>query len=242
MSFCRWWRLRIIRSTEPRPAGSAASCRAAPRSRQNRDQFEGCQGDGVRRMYGVSSARGRGSATRLSQNLSILRRKRPRLLFESVRSNANQTAVSQHTGVERTLRRNEEKDGEYMDTITFTKSEAPEWLLAMWKEIDDKTFGKGFDCFAENAVCNLGVADWHGRETIRENLRAFIDRGFTANHDVVEYWDSPMLKVFHGKVGMKFDDPNIKPVRPTMCHFFYMDPKDPTKVVRWIGAVGPTGF
>ena len=54
-----------------------------------------------------------------------------------------------------------------MDTITFTKTAAPAWLLAMWKEIDDKTFGKGFDCFAENAVCNLGVADWHGREAIR---------------------------------------------------------------------------
>ncbi len=24
--------------------------------------------------------------------------------------------------------------------------------------------GKGFDCFAEDAVSNLGVADWHGRE------------------------------------------------------------------------------
>jgi hypothetical protein len=129
-----------------------------------------------------------------------------------------------------------------MNTITFTKTAAPEWLLAMWKEIDDKTFGKGFDCFAEDAVCNLGVADWHGREAIRENLRAFIDKGFTAHHDVAEYWDSPTLKVFHGKVGMKFNDPGIKPVRPTMCHFFYMDPKDPTKVSRWIGAVGPTGF
>jgi hypothetical protein len=31
-------------------------------------------------------------------------------------------------------------------------------------------------------------------------------------------------------------------VRPTMSHFFYMDEKDPTKVGRWIGAVGPTAF
>ena len=30
-----------------------------------------------------------------------------------------------------------------MDTVTFTKTAPPEWLLAMWKEIDDKTFGKG---------------------------------------------------------------------------------------------------
>jgi hypothetical protein len=27
-----------------------------------------------------------------------------------------------------------------------------------------------------------------------------------------------------------------------MAHFFYMDEKDPTKVKRWIGSVGPTGF
>ena len=25
---------------------------------------------------------------------------------------------------------------------TFTKTAPPEWLLAMWKEIDDKTFGR----------------------------------------------------------------------------------------------------
>jgi len=78
-----------------------------------------------------------------------------------------------------------------MNTITFTKTAAPDWFLAMWKEIDEKTFGKGMDCFAEDAVCNLGVADWHGREAIRENLRAFIDTGFTAHHDKVEYWFRP---------------------------------------------------
>ena len=50
--------------------------------------------------------------------------------------------------------------------------------------------------------CNLGVADWHGREQIRENLRAFIDTGFTALHDVVEYWDGGSLKVFRGTVTM----------------------------------------
>ena len=39
-----------------------------------------------------------------------------------------------------------------MTTQTFTKTAAPAWLLAMWKDIDDKTFGAGFDCFAEDAV------------------------------------------------------------------------------------------
>ena len=129
-----------------------------------------------------------------------------------------------------------------MTTLTFTKTTPPQWLLAMWKEIDDKTFGKGFDCFAKDAICNLGVADWHGREVIRNNLRQFIDTGFAALHEVVEYWDSPLLKIFHGKVAMKFDDPSIPPVGPTMTHFFYMDEKDLTKVKRWIGSVGPTRF
>ncbi len=129
-----------------------------------------------------------------------------------------------------------------MTTMTFTKTTPPEWLLAMWKEIDDKTFGKGFDCFAEHAVCNLGVADWHGREAIRQNLRDFIDKGFTAHHDIAEYWDSPLLKIFHRKVTMIFDNPATPAVKPTMTHFFYMDEANPSKVRRWIGSVGPTGF
>ena len=110
-----------------------------------------------------------------------------------------------------------------MTTMTFTKIAAPAWLLAMWKEIDDKTFGKGFDCFAEDAVCNLGVADGTAARRSATTCAQFIDKGFTAHHDVVEYWDSPTLKIFHGKVTMTFDDPAIKPVRPTMTHFFYMD-------------------
>src|SRR5260370_25294829 len=98
-------------------------------------------------------------------------------------------------------------------TQTMRKTAPPEWLLAFWKEIDDKTFGKGFDCFTEDATCNLGVADWHGRETIRNNLRAFIDTGFTALHDVTEYWDGGPLKVFRGVVTMTPDDDSSKPVK-----------------------------
>ena len=126
--------------------------------------------------------------------------------------------------------------------VVFTKKEAPQWLLEMWKEIDDKTFGKGFDCFAEDAVCNLGVADWKGREAIRANLKAFIDTGFTALHHVTEYWDGGSLKVFRGVVDMTPDDKPDATVHPTMTHFFYMDEKDNTKVRRWVGAVGPTAF
>jgi hypothetical protein len=125
---------------------------------------------------------------------------------------------------------------------TMTKIAPPAWLLAFWKEIDNKTFGKGFDCFAEDATCNLGVADWHGREQIRQNLRAFIDTGFTALHDVVEYWDGGSLKVFWGTVTMTPDDKSKPVVRPVMTHFFYMDEQDPSKVRRWIGSVGPIQF
>jgi len=128
------------------------------------------------------------------------------------------------------------------NTITFTKTAPPEWLMAMWKEIDDKTFGKGFDCFTEDAISNNGVADWHGREEIRENLRAMINKGITEHHEVVEYWDGGSLKVFRGTVARTFDEPSKESVTPVMTHFFYMNKADPSKVSHWIGAVGPAEF
>jgi len=129
-----------------------------------------------------------------------------------------------------------------MTTQTFTKKAPPEWLLAFWKEIDDKTFGKGFDCFAEDATARLGVAEWNGREIIRESLCAFIDTGFTAHHDVAEYCDGGSLKIFRGIVTMTPGDRSKAVVKPVMTHFFYMDEKDPYKVRSWIGSVGPVAF
>ena len=128
-----------------------------------------------------------------------------------------------------------------MTQVTFTKMDPPAWLLAFWREIDDKTWGAGFDCFADDAVCNLGVADWRGKEAIRAKLRGFIDTGFTAHHDVLEYWDSPALKVFRGRVTMT-PDGGGPAVHPTMTHFFYMDADAPGLVKRWYGAVGPVSF
>jgi hypothetical protein len=75
----------------------------------------------------------------------------------------------------------------------------------------------------------IGHEHEHGREAIRENLRAFVDRGFTAHHDVAEFWDGGRLNVFRGFVTMTPDDPAHKPVRPAMTQFFYMDEQDPTK-------------
>ena len=128
------------------------------------------------------------------------------------------------------------------NTLAFTKTAPPQWLLDFWKEIDDKTFGRGFDCFAEDAICRLGVAQWNGRAAIRENLRAFIDTGFTAHHDVVEYWDGGSLKIFRGIVTMTPDDHSKPAVKPVMTHFFYMDESDSTKVRAWYGSVGPVAF
>jgi hypothetical protein len=127
-------------------------------------------------------------------------------------------------------------------TLTFKKTTPPQWLLDFWKEIDDKTFGRGFDCFTEDAICRLGVAQWNGRETIRQNLRAFIDTGFTALHEVEEYWDGGTIKVFRGSVTMTPDDQTKSPVRPVMTHFFYMDEENPNKVRAWYGSVGPVAF
>ena len=59
---------------------------------------------------------------------------------------------------------------------------------------------------------------------------------------MVEYWDGGPLTVFRGIETMTPDDPNKSTVKPSMTHFFYMDMNDPTKVSRWIGAVGPTAF
>jgi hypothetical protein len=49
------------------------------------------------------------------------------------------------------------------------------------------------------------------QEEIRESLRRFIDTGFTAHHDIVEYWDGGPLKVFRGIVTMTPDNKS-KPV------------------------------
>jgi hypothetical protein len=53
-----------------------------------------------------------------------------------------------------------------MTTVTITKTSS-EWLFAFGKKIEDKTFGKGFDCFVKDATRRLGVAQRNGRKAIR---------------------------------------------------------------------------
>ncbi len=56
---------------------------------------------------------------------------------------------------------------------------------------------------------------------------------------MLDYYESASLKAFRGVVTMIPDDKTKPTVRPSMAHFFYMDEADPSKVSRWIGAVGP---
>jgi hypothetical protein len=123
--------------------------------------------------------------------------------------------------------------------IAFTKTEPPQWLLDMWKEIEQNV-RQGLRLLY--GTCSLqsrrrGLEGW-----IRNNLKPFIDTGFTARHRVTEYWDAGLLKVFRGVVDMKPDDRSRPTIHPTMSHFFYMDDKDQTKVRWWVGAVGPVSF
>jgi len=76
---------------------------------------------------------------------------------------------------------------------------APQWLLAFWREIDDKTWGKGFDCFAPNATATwvsvIGTDRRHSGKSA-----GFCRQGFTAHHDVVESWTVARSRCFRGFV------------------------------------------
>ena len=108
--------------------------------------------------------------------------------------------------------------------------------MAFWKEIDDKAFGKGFDLLLPRtpSAGSLGVADWHGREAIRENLHClhryrFLRHTTTTSSNT---GTGGSLKIFRGIiVTMKVDDAS-KPVveNPVMSHFFYMDEEGPHPV------------
>jgi hypothetical protein len=77
---------------------------------------------------------------------------------------------------------------------------------------------------------------------MQKSIRAFIDTGFTASHDVTEFWDGGTIKVFRGVVTMTPDDQSKPVVKPVMTHFFYMDEANPEKVRAWYGSVGPVAF
>jgi hypothetical protein len=82
----------------------------------------------------------------------------------------------------------------------------------------------------------LSVLDWQVGDKAGNVER------LSALHDVVEYWDGRPLKVFRGTVTMIPDDKSKPVVRPVMNYFCYMDEKEPSKVRKWFGSVGPIQF
>src|SRR3569833_788005 len=74
-------------------------------------------------------------------------------------------------------------------SVTFKKTAPPHWLLAFWREIEDKTWGEGFTYFTENAVANHSVGKRHKQEAKREKQHSLVDIGFSAHDEVVEFWD-----------------------------------------------------
>ena len=83
---------------------------------------------------------------------------------------------------------------------------------------------------------------WSAARQIPHRPSAINVRVAIASNDVVEYLDGGALKVFRGAVTMTPDDKSRPVVRPVMTHFFCMDEKDPSKVCRWFGSVGPIEF
>ena len=125
-------------------------------------------------------------------------------------------------------------------TQSLDKKTPPEWLLAFFEQTDDKSFGSAFNVLADDIAFTFGVAEWHGREEVIDNLKKF-DRDMDTKHTVTEYWDGGMVKMLHGVVEMTAHK-DKKTTKPRMAHFIYMDADDPSIVKRWVGAVGPVGL
>ena len=125
-------------------------------------------------------------------------------------------------------------------TQPLEKKTPPEWLLAFFEQIDDKSFGSAFNVLAEDVAVSFGVNEWHGRDAVIENLKKF-DGDMDTKHSIAEYWDGGAEKMLRGVVEMTTHE-DKKTVKPQMAHFFYMDPDNSTMIKRWIGTVGPAGL
>ena len=120
----------------------------------------------------------------------------------------------------------------------FEKKSPPNWVVAFFKQIDDKSFGSAFDVLADDIDVNFGVFEWHGRKEVVENLAKF-DGEMETKHILTEYWDGGAIKILNGVVEMT-SHKDKSTVKPCMAHFFYME-DDLSTIKRWVGAVGPVG-
>lgn len=115
----------------------------------------------------------------------------------------------------------------------------PDWVVAVFEELDSKRYGAGLDVLAEDVEVQLGMHVWRGREAVREMLRDS-SAAAESHHRVHEFWDGGSLKIARGEVTVTSSDTG-QAVTVANAHFLYMDEHDRTKVRRWIGAFGPLG-
>ena len=124
------------------------------------------------------------------------------------------------------------------ETLTLTKIAVPDFARRLYEDVDEKRFGEAFDLFlTEDAVVHFGVGRWQGRETIRERFRSFND-AITTRHKIVEFWDGGLVKIFRGEIDMTNTETG-EVLHPTIVHFWYMSPEDPSKVCAIYAGVGP---
>ena len=113
----------------------------------------------------------------------------------------------------------------------------PDWVLAVFHELDSKRYGPGLDILTEDAEVQLGVHVWRGREIVREWLRA-ANVAVESVHRVHGFWDGGSVKILRGEITVTSSDTG-QLATPAIRHFLDMDQDDRTKVRRWVGAFGP---
>ncbi|MBW4597323.1 MAG: nuclear transport factor 2 family protein [Brasilonema angustatum HA4187-MV1] len=109
----------------------------------------------------------------------------------------------------------------------------------MFAEIDDKSFGSGFDAaFSPDAEDEFGVGHLHGLEQIKTHLKKF-DSKMDTKHEVLEFWDGGATKLARGRVIMTAHETPHKTSIPVFVHILEMSKDDPQKIQLFYGAVGP---
>lgn len=125
---------------------------------------------------------------------------------------------------------------------TFRKlSQPPDWVVRWFEEIDTKHFGPAFDgCFADDAEMIFGVAHVRGFAAIKAHLMEF-DSTMDTRHTVIDFWDAGGVKFLRGEVRMTPHESPHKVVTPTFVHVWHMSEREPQRIQRLHGAVGPMG-
>lgn len=116
--------------------------------------------------------------------------------------------------------------------------DAPDWLLALWQEIDSRCVGKSLEVLADGAELRLGASVALGKAAVREML-ASADPAMETHHEIVACWSDGRQWIVQGRLRMTIRASGEE--RETVVgHFIEMD-DEAGKILRWSGAVGPLG-